>query len=128
MRPPPPQQLKILIVDDHPLMRMGISAIIQTSGDMKVVAQAGSAEEAIGLFETHLPDITLMDLRLPDLSGVEAISSIRRDHPAARFVVLTTYEGDEDIHQALAAGARGYIIKGMPHSALLQALRSVHAV
>ena len=122
-----PQKCRILIVDDHPLLRMGIAAILQASADMTVVAQAGSGEEAIRLFSAHLPDITLMDLRLPDRSGVEAIRAIRREHPAAQFIVLTTYEGDEDIHQALAAGARGYIIKGMPHYVLLQALRTVHA-
>ncbi len=120
-------RFKVLVVDDHPVVRTGIAAIIQTSEDMTVVAQAASGEDAVQLFTTHAPDVTLMDLRLPGLSGVDAIRTIRHTHPEARFVVLTTYEGDEDIHQALEAGARGYIIKGMPHSILLGALRRVCA-
>ena len=119
--------IRILVVDDHPLMRVGIAAIIDAREDMTVVAQAGTAEEAVRLFEEHQPDLTLMDLRLPGKSGVEAIRTIRAKVPSARFVVLTTYDGDEDIHQALEAGARGYLIKGMPHEALIEALRKVHA-
>lgn len=120
-------KIRVLVVDDHPIMRIGIAAIIQATPDMTTVAQAGSGEEAIELYEKHLPDITLMDLRLPGLSGVETIRTVMARHRDARFVVLTTYEGDEDIHQALAAGARSYIIKGMPHDALVSALRRVHA-
>lgn len=127
MRDSSPPKLKVLVVDDHPIVRVGIAAIIQSSPDMTVVAQAATGEDAVQLFAAHLPDITLMDLRLPGLSGVDAIRTIRHAHPAARFVVLTTYEGDEDIHQALAAGAKGYIIKGMPHGVLLGALRRVCA-
>jgi len=123
----PLTRLKVLVVDDHPLMRVGISAIIEASADMTAVAQAGSGEEAVVLFEKHQPDITLIDLRLPVMSGVETIRSIRQRHPKAKFVVLTTYEGDEDIHQALEAGALGYVIKGMPHEALISALRRVCA-
>ena len=117
----------MLVVDDHPLMRVGIAAIINGRPGMATVAQAGSGEEAVDLYEKHLPDITLMDLRLPRMSGVETIRAIRRVHPQARFVVLTTYEGDEDIHQALDAGAQGYIIKGMPYDSLVAALERVHA-
>lgn len=120
-------KLKVLVVDDHPIMRYGVVAIIQARGDMSVVAQCGTAREAVELFRLHIPDITLMDLRLPDRSGVEAIREIRCFAPQARFIVLTTYEGDEDIHQALQAGARGYLIKGMQHEALIDALRKVHA-
>lgn len=120
-------KVKVLVVDDHPIMRYGVVAIIQTRSDMCVVAQCGTAGEAVALFREHKPDITLMDLRLPDRGGVEAIREIRRFAPQARFIVLTTYEGDEDIHQALEAGARGYLIKGMPHEALIDALRKVHA-
>jgi len=120
-------KIKVLVVDDHPIMRIGIAAIIQATPDMTTVAQAGSGEEAIELFEKYLPDITLMDLRLPGISGVEAIRTLIARHRNAKFVVLTTYEGDEDIHQALQAGARSYIIKGMPHDALVNALRRVHA-
>jgi DNA-binding NarL/FixJ family response regulator len=111
-------RIKVLIVDDHPIMRVGIAAIVEATPDMTAVAQAGSGEEAVELFEKHLPDITLMDLRLPGISGVDAIRSIMVRHPNAKFVVLTTYEGDEDIHQALQAGA---------HDALVNALRRVHA-
>jgi DNA-binding NarL/FixJ family response regulator len=108
-------------------MRVGIAAIIQATPDMTTVAQAGSGEEAIELFEKYLPDVTLMDLRLPGMSGVDAIRAVIARHSNAKFVVLTTYEGDEDIHQALEAGARSYIIKGMPHDALVSAVRRVHA-
>jgi DNA-binding NarL/FixJ family response regulator len=121
------EYIRVLVVDDHPLMRVGIAAIIDARAEMTVVAQAGSGEEAVRLHDLHKPDLTLMDLRLPGGSGVEAIRTIRAQSPAARFVVLTTYEGDEDIHQALQAGARGYLIKGMPHEALIDALRKVHA-
>jgi DNA-binding NarL/FixJ family response regulator len=120
-------KIRVLIVDDHPIMRIGIAAIIEATPDMTTVAQAGSGEEAMELFERYMPDITLMDLRLPGMSGVEAIRKLITLHPNAKFVVLTTYEGDEDIHQALQAGARSYIIKGMPHDALVSALRRVHA-
>ena len=119
--------IRILVVDDHPLMRVGIAAIIDGGDGMTTIAQAGSGEEAVELFNRHLPDITLMDLRLPRMSGVDTIRTIRRTHPHARFVVLTTYEGDEDIHQAMEAGAMGYLIKGMPYETLLQALERVHA-
>ena len=120
-------KIRVLVVDDHPIMRYGVAAIIQARNDMTVVAQSGTAKEAVQLFRQHAPDITLMDLRLPDASGVEAIRSIRRFSPEARCIVLTTYEGDEDIHEALEAGARGYLIKGMPHEALIDALRKVNA-
>lgn len=122
-----PEKIKVLIVDDHPIMRVGIAAIINARPDMVTVAQAGTGESAVELFAQHRPDITLMDLRLPGMSGVDAIRTIRKRHPDACFVVLTTYEGDEDIYQALEAGARAYIIKGMPHEALVDALRRVHA-
>ena len=120
-------KIKVLVVDDHPIMRIGIAAIIEATPDMTTVAQAGSGEEAVELFEKYLPDITLMDLRLPGMSGVEAIRIVMARHRDAKFVVLTTYEGDEDIHQALQAGARSYIIKGMPHDALVNALRRVNS-
>lgn len=120
-------KIKVLVVDDHPIMRFGIAAIIQARSDMTVVAQAGNGKEAVELFQKHSPDITLMDLRLPGMSGVQAIRVIRSRDPKARFVVLTTYEGDEDIHQALEAGARAYIVKGMPHEALIDAIHRVCA-
>ncbi len=116
----------VLIVDDHPTMRFGIAAIIGTQPDMEVCAEAGSGEDAVRLFRQHRPDITLMDLRLPGMSGLEALRAIRAEDNNARCLVLTTYEGDEDIYQALAAGALGYVIKGMSNETLLQALRRVH--
>ena len=120
-------KVTVLIVDDHPIMRLGIAAIINTQNDMTVCAHAGSGEEAVEMFREHRPDITLMDLRLPGMSGLEALRSIRQLEPRARCIVLTTYEGDEDIHQAIAAGAAGYLIKGMSHDALVDALRKVRS-
>jgi DNA-binding NarL/FixJ family response regulator len=119
--------IRILIVDDHPIMRVGISALLASSSETETVAQAGTGEEAIELHALHHPDITLMDLRLPGISGVETIRRIRSQSPAARFIVLTTYEGDEDIYQAMKAGAAGYLVKGMPKEMLINALRRVHA-
>lgn len=117
-----------MVVDDHPLMRIGIGAIINARKDMSVVAQAGTGEEALELYRRHKPDITLMDLRLPgQMSGVEAITAIRAIDPRARFIVVTTYDGDEDIHRALEAGAQGYVIKGMPYQTLVDALLRVHS-
>lgn len=120
-------KFRILVVDDHPTMRLGIVAIINAQKDMTVCAQAGNGEEAVRMFQQARPDVTLMDLRLPGMSGLEALRAIRRDDPAARCVVLTTYEGDEDIHQSLAAGAAGYLIKAMSNETLVDALRRVHA-
>jgi DNA-binding NarL/FixJ family response regulator len=122
-----PERITVMVVDDHPLMRVGITSIINARSDMLAVAQAGSGEESILLFPRHKPEITLMDLRLPGMSGVDAILAIRSSYPEARFIVLTTYEGDEDIHRALEAGAHGYVIKGMPHETLVAALHRVHA-
>lgn len=116
-----------MVVDDHPLMRVGVSSIVNARPNMLVVAQAGTGQEAVALFAQHKPDVTLMDLRLPGMSGVDAIQAIRSRWPGAKFVVLTTYEGDEDIHRALEAGARGYIIKGMPYQTLIDALVRVHS-
>jgi DNA-binding NarL/FixJ family response regulator len=115
----------VLIVDDHPIMRLGIASIV-TNGGMEVLGQAGTGGEAITMHQRLLPTVTLMDLRLPDMSGVEAIRQIRAHTPKAKIVVLTTYEGDEDILQALDAGASGYLIKGMSHDVLLKALQQVH--
>lgn len=120
------EKIKVMVVDDHPLMRVGVASIVNARSDMTVVAQAGTGEEAVTLFFKHKPDVTLMDLRLPGMSGVDSIRSIRETHPGARFVVLTTYEGDADIHRALEAGAQGYVIKGMPYQTLVEALQRVH--
>ena len=121
------EKIKVMVVDDHPLMRVGVSAIINARPNMTVVAQTGTGEEAVTLFREHKPDITLMDLRLPKMSGVDAILAIRARYPESRFVVLTTYEGDEDIHRAFEAGAQGYVIKGMPYQTLIDALLRVHS-
>jgi two-component system, NarL family, response regulator len=120
------EKMKVMVVDDHPLMRVGVASIVNARSDMLVVAQTGTGEEAVTLFQRHTPDVTLMDLRLPGMSGVDAIRAIRKTHSQARFVVLTTYEGDADIHQALEAGAQGYVIKGMPYQTLVDALHRVY--
>lgn len=119
--------IRLMFVDDHPIVRIGLAALIGTLPGMETVAQAGSGREAIALHREHSPDVTLMDLRLPDISGVETIRAVRAASPEARFIVVTTYEGDEDIHQALQAGASGYIIKGLPHNLLAEAIKRVHA-
>lgn len=120
-------KISIMVVDDHPLMRLGITALIDSRPDMHVVAQAGTAESAVAFYKEFQPDVTLMDLRLPGVGGVMAIRQIRSRWPKAKFVVVTMYEGDEDIHQALEAGAQGYIIKGMPHETVVSAIKRVHA-
>lgn len=123
-----PKKIGVMVVDDHPLMRVGIAAIINARKDMTVVAQAGTGEESVQLFRQEKPDITLMDLRLPgSMSGVDAIAAIRSIDHNARFIVVTTYDGDEDIHRALEAGAQGYIIKGMPYQTLIDALLRVYS-
>src|SRR5450755_206602 len=122
-----PEKMKVMVVDDPPLMRVGIAAIINARTDMIVIAQGATGEEAVSLVQRHKPDVTLMDLRLPgEMGGVEAIAAIRSKFARARFIVVTTYEGDEDIHRALEAGAQGYVIKGMPYQTLVDALHRVH--
>src|SRR5438552_4617432 len=120
-------KIRVMVVDDHPVVRFGISAIISTQPDMAVVAQATTGREAVELYRKHRPDVTLMDLRLPEMSGVEAIRAIREHYPDSGIIVLTTYQGDEDIHRALTAGAQAYLLKGMSHNELLEAIRKVHA-
>jgi two-component system, NarL family, response regulator len=119
--------IRVILVDDHPVVRFGLSAIIGLQPDMAVVAEAGSGEEACSICARHPADVVLMDLRLPGLSGVEAIRAIRKSYPKLRFIVLTTYDGDEDIHKALEAGAHAYILKGMSHNELVNAIRTVHS-
>jgi DNA-binding NarL/FixJ family response regulator len=119
-------RIRVLVVDDHPITRTGIAAILDAQPHMRVCAQAGRVTDAVKLFAEHRPDITLMDLRLPDGHGVDAIRSIRQNDPSAKIIVLTIYEGDEDIHRALQAGAMGYLIKGMTHNVLIQALLRVY--
>lgn len=122
-----PRPIGVLSVDDHPLMREGIAALIDNQDDMRLVAGAANGREAILRFREHLPDVTLMDLRLPDMSGIEAMQAIRAEFPEARIVMLTTFEGDVEIQRALEAGARGYLLKSMPPKELLEGIRHVHA-
>ena len=120
-------RIRILSADDHPLLREGIAAVINSQPDMLMVSQASTGAEAIERYREHRPDVTLMDLRLPDLSGIDAIIAIREEFPEARIIVLTTFDGDVEINRALQAGARGYLLKSMPPSELAEVIRQVHA-
>ena len=119
--------IRVFSVDDHPLLREGIAAIINSQPDMVLVSQAANGREAIQMYRSHQPDVTLMDLRLPDLSGIDAMIAIRAEFPDARIIMLTTFDGDVEIQRALAAGARGYVLKNMPPNELVQVIRQVHA-
>ena len=119
--------IRILCVDDHPLMREGILTIINNQPGMSLVAQAATGGEAVQKFREHQPDVTLMDLRLPDMSGIDALVAIRADSPEARIIMLTTFEGDVEIRRSLEAGARGYLLKSMPPKELVEGIRQVHA-
>jgi DNA-binding NarL/FixJ family response regulator len=119
--------IRVIIVDDHPVVRFGLAAIIGLQPDMLVAGEAGSGEEARAVCDQREADVVLMDLRLPGISGVDAIRELRKAHPKLRFIVLTTYEGDEDIHRALECGAHSYLLKAMSHTELANAIRTVHA-
>lgn len=120
-------EIRLLIVDDHFLMRAGLAATVNAESDMRVVAEAKDGEQAIEEFRRHRPDVTLMDLRMPGMSGIEAITAIRSEFANSRIIVLSTYDGDEDIHRAIEAGAQTYLLKNTLHDELLQAIRAVHS-
>jgi DNA-binding NarL/FixJ family response regulator len=121
------QRIRVLMVDDHPLLSEGLAAVIQNQPDMIPVCQASSGGEAIQLFDQYKPDITLMDLRLPDMSGIDAVVTIRSRFPEARFIILTTFAGDAEIQRALEAGARAYLLKTMAPQEMMDVIRQVHA-
>ncbi len=118
--------IRVLSVDDHDLVRKGIAAILATESGLELVGEASTGAEAIRLHRQHRPDVTLMDLRLPDGSGIEATHQIREECPAARIIALTSYDGDQDIYRALEAGVRGYLLKEMVHTEIARAIRIVH--
>jgi DNA-binding NarL/FixJ family response regulator len=120
-------RIRVFSVDDHPLLREGIAAIINNQPDMTMVAQSASGQDAIQQFKLHQPDVTLMDLRLPDMNGIDVMTGIRAEFPEARIIMLTTFEGDVEIKRALEAGARGYMLKSMPPKELVEVIRQVHA-
>jgi two-component system NarL family response regulator len=122
-----PESIRVLIVEDHNVVRQGLVALLNVAEGLKVVGEAADGVEAVAQIRKHQPDITLIDLRLPRMSGVEVIERIRLETPQARFIVLTTYDGDEDIYRALKAGARAYLLKGMTSEELIATIRVVHA-
>ncbi|HEY9127487.1 MAG TPA: response regulator transcription factor [Acidobacteriaceae bacterium] len=121
------EPIRILVVEDHHVVRQGLMALLSVVDGIEVIAEAADGAEALKQYAANRPDITLVDLRLPRLSGVEVIQRVRADDPSARFIVLTTYDGDEDIYRALQAGARAYLLKGMTAETLVSTIRTVHA-
>ncbi len=118
--------IRVLLADDHPVVREGLAALLNRRPDTTVIGEVANGQEAVDFFRRAQPDVTLMDLRMPIMGGVEAIHAIRAEFPAARIIVLTTYDGDEDIYRALQAGAQGYLLKDAPREELLAAVRAVH--
>lgn len=119
--------IRILCVDDHPLVRKGIASILTQQPDMELVAEGENGQQAVGLFRTHQPDVTLMDLRMPVLDGIGATRQIRNEFPEACIIALTSYDGDQDIYRALEAGVRGYLLKETVHTEIVSAIRTVHS-
>jgi two-component system NarL family response regulator len=124
--PEPGSKIRLLVVDDHPPMRMGLVALIKSQPGMDVIAEASDGEEAIDVYDDVRPDVVLMDLRMPGMGGVEAILAIRKKHPSARVIVLSTYDLDEDIHRAIQSGAKSYLLKDMPTEEIASTIRWVH--
>ncbi len=123
----PQTPIRVLCVDDHPLVRKGIASILANEEDMQLVGEAGNGREAVDLFRQSHPDVTLMDLRMPGMDGVQATRTIRQEFPEARIIALTSYDGDQDIYRALEAGVRGYMLKEMVHTDVLRAIRAVYS-
>ena len=121
-----PSPIRILIVDDHPVVRQGIAALIANESDMSRIGEAATGREALQQFRAHRPDVTLMDLQMPEMSGLDAITAIRAEFPEARIIVLTTYQGDVQVLRALKAGARAYLLKNALYKELLDTIRAVH--
>jgi DNA-binding NarL/FixJ family response regulator len=119
--------IRVLAVDDHPLVRKGIASILANEADMELVAEAGNGSEAVEMFEQRHPDVVLMDLRMPQMDGIEATRKIRQADPEARIIALTSYDGDQDIYRALEAGVRGYMLKEMVHTEVVRAIRTVYS-
>jgi DNA-binding NarL/FixJ family response regulator len=122
-----PSPIRILAVDDHPLIRVGVATLVAPGADMKLVGEASNGREGIARFRECRPDVTLMDLQMPDMNGIDAMMAIRDEFPEARFIVLTTYTGDVQVFRALKAGAQAYVMKNLVHKELLQTIRAVHA-
>ena len=122
-----PEVIHVLCVDDHPLVRKGIASILSNESDMKLVAEADDGKSAIELFRKFQPDVTLMDLKMPEIDGIQATKQIRSEYPSARIIALTSFDGDQDIYRAIDAGVQGYILKEMVHTEILNAIRIVHS-
>src|SRR5271165_4232537 len=122
-----PGLIRILTADDHAMLREGVAALVASQPDMKLVAEASTGREALEQFRKHRPDVTLMDLQMPEMDGIEAMVAIRSEFPEARIIVLTTYKGDVQVLRALKAGARAYLLKGLLRKELLETIRAVHA-